>query len=256
MAAATHLTIRLVRFDRVRDLDDVGLCPIGDPLWTGVGADVRAAGAPQGAATAFTWAAVGFFADESTARASFEAGSAAVPWAAGAAEVWTALLQPFTHRGETNWVDPARPGPVFATGRAPAPGERMAVLTTVGWNFGPDLDMDRVADFGVGVGLIRDSMNDVDGLHSQQTFTPPGGGLDPFTFTIWRDDAAMRAFAYRPGVHKEQMDRFKRLHTADRTSFTRLRALASSGTWHGTDPFDQSLETDGLWQRSPRLASR
>jgi hypothetical protein len=237
MSAATHLTVRLVRFDHVHELRDIDGCSVGDSLWSGVGADVRAAGAPQGAATAYAWAAVGVFADESSARASFAAGPAAVPWATEASEAWTALLHPFSHRGEINWLDPQHPGSIFVTGDAPADGEPFVVLTSVGWDFGPDLDMDRVVDFGTGVGSVRSSMEDVEGLHSQQSFTIPGaGGFDPFTFTIWRDDAAMRAFAYRPGEHKQQMDRYRQLHTADRTSFTRLRVLDSSGTWYGTDP--------------------
>jgi len=79
-------------------------------------------------------------------------------------------------------------------------------------------------------------MVDIDGLHSQHAFTTAGFVADGFTFTFWRDDSAMRTFAYRPGVHKEQMDRYKKIHNADRTSFTRLRVLDSVGTWNGTDP--------------------
>ena len=57
-----------------------------------------------------------------------------------------------------------------------------------------------------------------------------------FEQTVWRDDAAMSAFAYRPGEHRERIERYKREQTCDRTSFTRLRAVRTSGTWEGRCP--------------------
>jgi hypothetical protein len=237
MSRATHLTVRLVRFDHVHELVEIDSSPIGDSLRNMIAADVRAAGAPQGSAAAYAWAAVGLFADGHSARASFDAGDDAIPWSTDAVEVWTGLCQPFSHRGEVNFLGNKEPGSTFVVGDPPADGEAFAVLTTAGWNFlAPDFDVQRAIDFGEGVEEVRHSMTGTDGLHSQQSFTTPGHRADPFTFTFWRDDAAMRSFAYRRGVHKGQMDRYKVIHHADRTSFTRLRVLEQSGSWHGTDP--------------------
>ena len=237
MAAATHVTVRLVRFDGVRELPGAEGSPVGDPLRTIVGADGFAAGAARGSATASVWAMLGLFDDEASARADFEAGDAGVDWAADAAETWIGLCRPFSHRGEVDHLGNAEPGSTYVAGDASAPDGPFAVLTTVGWDFAaPDFDIARAMDFSAGVADVRGAMVDVDGLHSQQAFTTADFAFDSFTFTFWRDDSAMRAFAYRPGVHKEQMDHYKRVHNADRTSFTRLAVLDSAGTWNGTDP--------------------
>ena len=90
-------------------------------------------------------------------------------------------------------------------------------------------------DFAYGVERVRASMDDVDGLHSQQSFTMRGSHTDAITVTFWRGDAALRASAYRPGEHKFQLDRYRELETADCSSFTSLVALDQRGTWHGGD---------------------
>jgi len=82
----------------------------------------------------------------------------------------------------------------------------------------------------------------IDGMHASHNFTYPGMLVhDGSTFSIWRDDSAMKEFAYRPGKHKTEMDAFRIDETADRTSWTRLRPLESHGTWFGRDP----LSPDG-----------
>lgn len=237
MAAATHVTVRLIRFGEVCELPDLDPAPMGDSLRTIIAPDSRAAGRPFASAEGAVWAAVGLFAGEASARASFDAADAAIPWAADAIEVWSGLCQPFSHRGEVDHLGNPEPGSTYVAGDPIGGDESFAVLTTVGWDFNaPDFDINRAMDFGAGVVAVRDSMAGTDGLHSQQSFSVPNLAADAFTFTFWRDDAAMRSFAYRAGVHKEQMDKYKRVHNADRTSFTRLRVLDSSGTWNGTNP--------------------
>ena len=86
--------------------------------------------------------------------------------------------------------------------------------------------------------MVRASMVSVDGLHSRQIFNVPRFADDTVTATFWRDDAAVPAFAYRDSEHKSQMDRYRELGTADRTSFTRFRVLESQGSWNGSDPLD------------------
>ena len=79
-------------------------------------------------------------------------------------------------------------------------------------------------------------MTGMPGLHSQQTFTPDDA--DGFTVTLWKDFAAVREFAYGPGIHKDQLLRQKAGGFADRTSFTRCVVEQSQGTWHGSVPFE------------------
>jgi hypothetical protein len=245
MVTATHITIQLVRFEELFDLAVIERTPSDGALWSEVAADSRAAGTPPGSSSAFAFAAVELFADEASARASFATGPDVEPWTSDAAEVWKGVLQPFRHGGSravafaVNWLDRHNPGPLFACGAAPPNDEPIASLTTVGWDVGPDLDMSRVVDFSNGTSLIRDSMAGIDGLHSQHSFGVPCaefGMVDFFTLSFWRDARAMRAFAHGPGTHKEQVDRFNLLRTADRATFTQLRVLDRTGSWWGSDP--------------------
>ena len=238
MPTCSFVTLHLARFDEIRSTAEVDTrCLAGDPVLWAAGADEGAAGSETGSQRALVWIGLGLHADEESARTLIDAGPDAVPCMSDAAETWAAILQPFNHRGEVNWLDAETPGPVFTTGSPPADGEAFAVITSAGWTIDADFDINRAIDFATGVVRVRDSMTSVDGLHSQQTFGFPGlVTIDGITLTFWRNDAAMRAFAYRPGEHKTQLDRFRERNTADRTSFTRLRALHQYGTWHGTDP--------------------
>lgn len=97
--------------------------------------------------------------------------------------------------------------------------------------------MNRVREFSAGVMAVRMSMTAVERLHTQQTFFFPGVlTMDPMTVTFWRDDVAIRAFAYGPASHRRQMERDRAEGLSDRTSFTRCRAVRSGGTWCGVDP--------------------
>ncbi len=110
-------------------------------------------------------------------------------------------------------------------------------LTSAGFETGPALDMGRVRDFSNGVNALRTSTTGIEGLRGQESFFFPDVlELDAWKVSFWRDDAALRAFAYAGGVHEMQMDRYRELHTADRTSFTRAVALETRGSWHGADP--------------------
>ncbi len=115
----------------------------------------------------------------------------------------------------------------------------MAVMTSAGWDVGPDFDVARALSFAASVAEVRQSMWDdpPTGMFSHQNFVFPGVLVDDgITFTMWRDIDAMKSFAYRPGPHKSAMDAFRLDETADRTSFTRLAPLATHGSWWGSDP--------------------
>jgi len=162
-------------------------------------------------------------------------------WAIGADEsaagVEFGARQAFNHRGEVNWLEPQMPGQVFSTGPAPDNDESFVVITSAGWRLDERFDPDRASDFGLGVLDIRNNMTAVEGLHSQHSFNFTADlTIDAVTLTYWHDDASMRAFAYRPGRHKTQLDKYREFDTADRTSFTRLRVIESRGSVNGSDP--------------------
>ena len=65
-------------------------------------------------------------------------------------------------------------------------------------------------------------------------------GTDGFTLTMWDDDSALRPPVYETGEHRTRMEDYHRNGTADRSSFTRLRVLESSGAWNGGGLVDRS----------------
>jgi hypothetical protein len=231
MARSTFVTATIARFDVLTTV--VGphdQASVGEPLMWAVGADEGAAGQDFGTQLAHSWLALGLHATSQSADALFDAGIAATPFFSGAAEMWSAVLQPFAHHGAVNWLDPSTPGLVFEPGPKPRDNEPFVVITSAGWTLDDRFDVDKALDFGRGVAAVRRSMDGVDGLIFQHGFNFPGLlAVDGPTVTMWRDDAATRAFAYRPGTHKTEMDRFRANDTADRSSFTRLRVLRARG---------------------------
>jgi hypothetical protein len=232
----------LARFDEMRAAG--ALAPGAAPgvAFQNVGADTRAAASEPASQQAFRFLVLALHTDEASARAFVNDRRTIAPWLAEAVEVWSAILQPFRHLGDCNYLDPLLPGPLFTSLAAqPDPTEPIVVITTAGWLVNDNLDMARVREFSNGVLGVRASMTGIEGLHSQQSFFFPGVlQHDPVTVTVWRDSACARAFAYGPGVHRAQMQRQREQNLADRTSFTRCRVLSSEGTWHGRDPFSSA----------------
>jgi hypothetical protein len=230
---ATHLTIHLERYDSMRVLPDAAqTAPGGQPLRWLAGADEGRHGSDFSSLLATEYVGFGLHADEASARAC-----SAVPMACfdDAVEVWSAVFVPVRTLGGCNWIDDS----VEMQLDTPAPGP-LAVLTSAGWVVGPHFDVDRALSFAAAVERVRSSITDVDvpGMHSQQLFAFPGMLVhDGVTLTFWHDEPSMKQFAYRPGAHKTELDAFRLDETSDRTSFTRLRPIASHGTWWGSDPF-------------------
>ena len=75
-----------------------------------------------------------------------------------------------------------------------------------------------------------------------QVFTPHTRGDDGFTTPIWREDAAMASAAYRPGSHRERINRHARAPMADRSSFSRSRAIRTAGSWNDADPVKRAAQ--------------
>ena len=176
---------------------------------------------------------------------TIDARTRVTPWLSAAAESWNAVLKPFRHAGEANFLDEAAPGPLFDVRESqPDASQPIVAITSAGFRPGPDLDMQRVRDFGTGVLGVRASMTGIAGLASQQSFFFPGMlKHDGVTVTIWHSFAAMRDFAYGSGSHRRQLDRHKAAQLADRTSFTRRSIMQSTGLWYGWSPDASALQS-------------
>jgi hypothetical protein len=183
------------------------------------------------------WCALALFEDREAADAAFGATESFLPLA-DTIESWHALLLPVMHRGECNHLERASPRALFEI--APKdPGGPLFVITTAGYVPPPDLA--RVIDFRIHVDKVRDWVQSQAGRVATQVFTPHTLGDDGVTMSLWKNDSVMLAAMYRPGIHRTQVERHQRDNLADRTSFTRLRVLATRGRWAGVDPLALAL---------------
>jgi hypothetical protein len=237
MRVAAVASMQLARFNRLQAAGPVAAAPTPGLLFSGVAADIRAAGTEPGSQQAFTFLILGLHTDVASARQFVQDRTTCAPWLDDASEAWCGVLQPIRHHGLANYLDRDTPGALFDPALpGVGPGGPVVALTTVGWNR-DGLDMNRVREFGAGVMAVRMSMTGVPGLKTQHSFFFPGViEHDPLTVSFWHDEASIRDFAYGQGSHRRQLDRHRADPLADRTSFTRFRVLHSAGTWHGHDP--------------------
>lgn len=181
------------------------------------------------------WCAVALFRELSEAEKAMKEKVAFMPYVADAVESWHQLLLPVRHHGECNHLDRETPGEIFETATTD-PGGVMMVITSAGYQLGPNLKMERVIDFRRNVDKALDWLQQCDGCLAGRAFTPHTAGDDGLTLSLWRDDASMLNASYREGEHRTQIDRHKSAAAFDRSSFTRCRILDSFGQWGGKDP--------------------
>src|SRR5512145_3368547 len=112
MTRASHLSMFLARFDDMRVAGPLspGLAP--GVLFRSVGSDTRAAASEPSSQQAFRFLVLALHADEASAHSSIENRSTIVPWLAEAVEVWSAVLSPFRHMGQCNYLDQESPAPL------------------------------------------------------------------------------------------------------------------------------------------------
>ena len=232
-------TAHWLRFADIETPDTLDLSghPSGAESWK-IGPDGPVG--PDGSRLPSTiWWGVALYASRDAAERSFDDRAAFRPFLDRATENFHLLLQPFAHRGACNHLDPESPGLIFPT-TGEDPGGALVVMTTAGFDLGPDLDLQRVVKFRFNVDRVREAAAAADGNLARLAVTPWRRGEDGMTMTVWRDDAAMTRFAYAKGEHRENIDWYKAEHAADRTSFTRFRALRSAGQWDGRDPIAEA----------------
>ena len=184
------------------------------------------------------WCAVALFGELADAEWAMEDKEAFMPYLGSVVESWHQLLLPVRHHGECNHLDRECPGEIFET--APTdPGGMMMVITTAGYRFGPEFQLERVIDFRRNVDKVLDWLQKCDGCFAGRAFTPHTAGDDGYTLSLWRDDASMLNASYRDGHHRTELDRHKSTAVFDRSSFTRFRVLDSSGQWEGINPMSK-----------------
>ena len=188
MDPCSYATLHLARFDDLKTMGNIDVKPTsGEPVAWIVGGDEIAAGTKAGSQEAFSWVALGLHSVEGSARVLVEAGVAAVPCLEDASEVWSAVLQPFSHRGDVNWLDHESPGQAFSIDGQGRNSDPFVVVTSVGWTIDDRFDPSRAADFAAGSEKVRQSMSSTDGLHSRQIFNFPRFADDTVTVTFWRE---------------------------------------------------------------------
>jgi hypothetical protein len=232
----TYMTFHRVRFSSPLSAHETSITGPGRALHWLFGPD-----SPQGddglrTRVSTVWGGAGFYADIGEAEATIVNLRSELAFGHEVAEAWHAILCPISHKGETNWFGSLDRAASFVPVKTD-PGGALIALTSAGYNALPPAelkaDLPRRIDFIANVDRVRAWYATLPGSVALGIFNPNPIGTDGLTFSLWRDDEAMMAAAYRPGIHRTQLDRYKVEHTADRSSFTRARILRCIGTWDG-----------------------
>ncbi|WP_245898789.1 spheroidene monooxygenase [Nonomuraea indica] len=146
-------------------------------------------------------------------------------WRAEAVESWHVRLAPLAWRGRWGGADP------FAGAVPPAhpPTGPVAVLTRA------SIRPSRLAAFYRSVPGVDRALRQQEGR-----LASVGVGEWPLarqaTFSLWRDAAAVRAFAYGLPSHREVISRVRTERWYGEELFARFAPYAAEGTWDGRDP--------------------
>lgn len=230
MTAIRWITFHRWLLDDPHGAGAVSIAPPTGAEWWHFGPDSPIG--PNGARTGVgrSWAGAGFFSDRAAAEAVVDAPDAQFGGVPPHAESFHCLLVPIRVSGTCNWLDACG---AALTPTETDPGGPIAVMTSAGYDPESAGDVDRMRDFRENVDRVRAWYDTLDANLVNGNFIT---GVDGMTFTLWASDAAMKAAAYGPGVHRTQLDRQLAERMADRTSYTRSRVLRSVGVWGGVAP--------------------
>ncbi|WP_068923677.1 spheroidene monooxygenase [Planobispora rosea] len=146
-------------------------------------------------------------------------------WRREAREHWQVRLAPLLSRGRWGGTDPFGPARAAAV---PSCGP-VAVLTRA------SIRPARLAAFYRSVAPVQEALRRQEGC-----LASVGVGEWPLarqaTFSLWRDAAAVRAFAYRGAAHARVVGRVRAEGWYSEELFARFAPYASEGTWDGGDP--------------------
>lgn len=182
---------------------------------TSMGADLR------------RWALLAVWRDERDLDRFLSDSPVAARWRSEARESWQVRLAPVASRGRWNGVDPFGPLPASTPGIDP--GAPVAVLTRA------SIRPSRLVAFYRSVPGVDRLLAEQDGC-----LASVGVGEWPLarqgTFSLWRDAAAVRAFAHQGRAHRRVIGRTRAEHWYSEELFARFSPYASEGTWNGADP--------------------
>lgn len=134
-------------------------------------------------------------------------------WKWANANTTTYILEPILSHGTWNKKN-IFPAPL-SVGTA---GEKIAVLTRA------SIRLSRAREFWANVPPVQQQMTEADGL-----LYSVGIGEVPLlrqsTFSIWKDEASMKAFAYRMQEHREVIQKTRSRNWYSEEMFTRFRVL-------------------------------
>ncbi|RNI30540.1 spheroidene monooxygenase [Rufibacter latericius] len=139
-------------------------------------------------------------------------------------EQYTLALQPLQAHGLWSGQNP------FTQETQPSPANApIAVLTRA------SIRLTKAIDFWKNVPKASKSLDHAEGL-----LASIGLGEAPFirqaTFSLWRDETSMKAYAYRQAAHREVIKRTRSQGWYSEELFARFTPLSSKGTWNGVDP--------------------
>jgi len=140
-----------------------------------------------------------------------------------AAEIWTVYLAPVQAHGRWSGQNPFQS---LATHASSGP---IAVLTraTIRWQ--------KLLPFWRAVPASSAALAQAPGL-----LASIGVGEAPFvrqaTFSLWRSEADVKAFAYRNDAHRTVIQRTRAERWYAEELFARFVPIRSTGQWHGVDP--------------------
>lgn len=178
------------------------------------------------------WACFAIWADRDGLDAFLARDPISRAWDAEAAERFDAVLDPVSAHGTWDGVDPLAgsvPRSPEPTGPHPADGRPVAVLTRA------TVRARRLREFLSAVPGPERAMGSAAGL-----LAAVGIGEVPIgrqaTFSLWRDAASVRAYAYDDPAHREVVRRTRTRGWYGEEWFARFRVVDASGTWDGSDP--------------------
>lgn len=167
------------------------------------------------------WALLVSWASREAAR-GFDASAVARRWQARARESWRAVLQPLASRGTWSGRAPfgaapsAWDGPVAALTRARLAPRHAFTF----WRAVPPVAADLAGRPGLRVAFgVGEAPLGVQG-----------------TFSVWRDAAALREYAYRGAAHRAAIRQTAIRRWYAEELFARFAVLSASGTLGGRDP--------------------
>lgn len=142
-----------------------------------------------------------------------------------AEELWSVRLLPVQAHGEWGRLNPFMP-----LSESPVSPERpIAVLTRA------SIRLRRLAAFWRAVPATSLALERASGLLAS-TGTGEWPFTHPATFSLWRDETAMREFAYGAPAHMEVMRRKREERWYGEELFARFTPVSSEGEWEGRDP--------------------